>query len=170
MATELGDKQPWWIGVNDSLPKGIGQQRISNFVYRLKGYIQELENVCAKPFQPWAARAANAMRAMVAGFERKQYSTISENARKAIVALQAITLREQLSIAILLTAAENQNDRERILIALQNARLWARDAVTVLSAPSATSIMNALNAESDGEWSSLENTLRVIEQAIDNVV
>lgn len=171
MASELGDKQPWWIGITDSLPRGIGQQRAGNFVNRLKGYIDELERVYAEPFQPWAARAANAMRAMVTGFEGKQYGKISENARKAVAALRAVGLREQISIAVLLTHGDNMNDRPRIIEALISARVWVRDCAPTLGiAEQAVPVLDALNAESDGEWESLENTLRAIEQAIDNVV
>lgn len=170
MTSELSDKQPWWIGITDSLPRGIGQQRVRNFAYRLKGYIQELERVCAKPFQPWATRAANAMRAMVTGFEGKQYGKISENARKAVAALRAVGLREQISIAVLLTHDDDMNDRPRIIEALMAARAWARDYAPILGiAEQAAPILDALDRKNDAELSSLEATLRKIELIIDNI-
>lgn len=171
MATELGNKQPWWLGITDSLPHGIGQQRAGNFVNRLKGYAEELEHVGAKPFQPWTSRAETAINNMIRGFEERQYRDISLNARKALAALRAVGLREQISIAILLTRSNNMNDRPRIIEALISARVWVRDCAPTLGiAEQAVPVLDALNTESDGEWSSLENTLRVIEQAIDNVV
>ncbi|MEK7632394.1 MAG: hypothetical protein AAB473_01225 [Patescibacteria group bacterium] len=100
MATELDDKKSWWLGITTELPLGVSEQRVTNFVKRLKGYRDELKRSFINPILPWTAFAHAAVQEMIDGFEARQYNRIASNARRAAAFLKAVALRDQLSAAI----------------------------------------------------------------------
>lgn len=99
-ASILEDHQPWWTG-NDTLPKYVSDQRRRNFVTRLSGYAEQLHEIHANPFRPWARLAAQEISMMAINIRSERYEDVGGRSLLARSYLGAIRVQELASQAIL---------------------------------------------------------------------
>lgn len=174
VVTELSDPQPWWIGQNGNLSSRVADKRRQNFIEYLEERRNEFRAMKAHPFRRWTFRAADEIDTMLSCYRDKRYDTIYLHARKIVSALRTVLLREQVSRAIMTTHRHDSSERAFVDETLKAAQVWARESAPSLDIGTQMNqvvqildITKSVNSAST--WIDLQNALREIEQAIDNI-